>query len=543
MDAGVAMSHAQRNTFHEEIGVPDQTFTATVRRQARDIPDRVALITPAKNWTYAELDEASNRVAQGLLALGIKAGDRVGCLTKHTAECVLLTLAALKLGAVSVPLNWRLAGPELDYVVNQNEIGFLLVDSAFAPVLEKVNLTKVKRTLLTDGTGKEETFARWRAAHKPIDPGNEPAPDDTALQLSSSGTTGLPKSIELSHRNLLILSREGPVQTGYQGGRYAQLNALPNYHIAGMGNVFILFYQGGTSVLYPDFDPAQMIRAIAAHQITHVFLVPAMILFMLQVPGIDKADFSSLQSIAYGGSPISEKVLRDALKAFGCDFYQVYGLTETTGLVTCLPPADHVTEGPRASLLRSAGRPSTGVSVRVVDTATGRDVADGEVGEIWIRSLQNMKGYFRNPKATAEVFPLGRDQHGGWFRTGDAGYLREGYVYIHDRVKDMVISGGENIYPAEVENALAAHPAVAEAAVFGVPDDTWGEAVKACVVLRRGANATEAELVEFARTRLAHYKCPKSVDFAESLPRNPTGKLLKRVLREEYWAGRERRVG
>lgn len=525
------------------VAAQDRTFIDTLQRQTHAFPERTVLITPSKSWTYAELDAESNRIAQGLLALGIGAGDRVGCLTKHTAECALLTFAAMKLGAVCAPFNWRLAAPELDYAVGQNEIKFLLADAAFLPTLAKVNCSGVKLTLSTEGAESVPSFAQWRSHYAADDPGHEPEPDDTAVQLSSSGTTGVPKSVEITHRNLLALCDRGAAYCGYKGGRYVQLNALPNYHIAGMGTVLLLFYEGGTTVLYPDFDPAKMIAGIAEHRITHLFLVPAMILFMLQVPGVDKADFSSLQAIAYGASPISEKVLRDAIKVFGCGFYQLYGLTETTGLVTCLPADDHDPDGPRAHLLRSAGRPVHGVSVRIVDAQSGRDVPDGEVGEIRIRTRQNMKGYFRNAAATAEVFPHGRDANGGWFRTGDAGFLRDGYVFVHDRIKDMVITGGENVYPAEVENALASHPAVAEVAVIGVPDDTWGEAVKACVVLRPNATATAAEIIEFARERLAGYKCPKSVDFVDTLPRNPTGKMLKRVLREKYWAGHERRVG
>jgi len=321
-----------------------------------------------------------------------------------------------------------------------------------------------------------------------------------------------------------------------------QLNSLPNYHIAGMGVVMLLWYEGGTTVLYPEFDPATILAGVAEHGITHMFLVPAMILFLLQTPGIEAADFSSLKAIAYGASPISDKVLRDAIRVFGCGFFQLYGLTETTGLVTCLPAGDHDPDGPRAHLLRSAGRAANGAELRVVDSATGRDLADGEVGEIWIRSLQNMKGYYRNPEATGEAFPLGRDEYGGWFRSGDAGYMREGYIYVHDRIKDMVITGGENVYPAEVENVLASHPAVAEVAVIGVPDDQWGESVKACIVRKPDTTVSETEIIDFARERIAHYKCPKSIDFVDALPRNPTGKLLKRVLREQYWAGRDRRV-
>jgi fatty-acyl-CoA synthase len=221
---------------------------------------------------------------------------------------------------------------------------------------------------------------------------------------------------------------------------------------------------------------------------------------------------------------------------------QIYGMTETAGTLTALAPEDHDPDGPRAPLLRSAGKPIPGVEVRVVVPGAGRDAEDSEVGEIWVRTLQNMKGYWRNPAATADTFPFGRDAHGGWLRTGDAGYLKDGYLYIHDRIKDMIISGGENIYPAEVENALASHPAVADYAVIGVPDERWGEAVKACVTLKPGVTATAEEIIRHTRERLAHYKCPKTVDIMEALPRNPSGKVLKRMLREPYWKSAARQV-
>jgi fatty-acyl-CoA synthase len=314
------------------------------------------------------------------------------------------------------------------------------------------------------------------------------------------------------------------------------LNALPTYHIAGVGVALLTASKGGASVLYPDFDPAGVIAAIAEHRITHSFLVPAMIQFMLQVPGVEKGDYSSLKGISYGASPITEQVLIGAMRTFKCRFMQVYGLTETTGAITCLPPEDHDPEGPRKHLLRSAGKPIEGVELRVVDPATGADCPEGWVGEVWIRSAQNMKGYWANKRATADAYA------GDWIRSGDAGYLREGYVYMHDRIKDMVVSGGENIYPAEVENVLMQHPAVADGAVIGVPDEQWGEAVKACVVRKAGATATEKEIIDFMRGRIAHFKCPKSVDFVAAIPRNPTGKILKRVLREQYWKDKTRRV-
>ena len=303
-----------------------------------------------------------------------------------------------------------------------------------------------------------------------------------------------------------------------------------------MGVGLLTATRGGMSVLYPDFDPDKAIAAIAEHRITHAFLVPAMIQFMLQAPGAQASDYSSLKGISYGASPISEKVLVEALRTFKCDFMQVYGLTETTGAITLLPPGDHDPNGPKRELLRSAGKPIEGVELRVVDPAGEKDCAEGKVGEVWIRSLQNMKGYWGNDRATQAAFV------GGWFRSGDAGYLRNGYLFLHDRIKDMINSGGENIYPAEVENVLMLHPALADGAVIGVPDEQWGEAVKACVVLKPGARASAAEIIEFMRARIAHFKCPKSVDFLEAIPRNPTGKILKRVLREPYWRGRERRI-
>jgi long-chain acyl-CoA synthetase len=287
-----------------------------------------------------------------------------------------------------------------------------------------------------------------------------------------------------------------------------------------------------------DVDPAEILRVIPAHGITNAFMVPAVIQFLLVTPGVDDTDFSSLRTLVYGASPITDKVLIAGMETFGCEFIQVYGLTETTGAITQLDGADH-DPGHRPQLLRSCGRPYPWVEMRVVDSATGEDVPVGRVGELWTRSHQNMAGYWNNPDATAQAITPD-----GWFKTGDAGFMdADGFVFLHDRVKDMIVSGGENVYPAEVENVLMKHPAVADVAVIGVPDERWGEAVKAIVVKAAGADIDEADIIAFARESLAGYKLPKSVDFAEVLPRNPSGKLLKRELREPYWAGVERRIG
>jgi acyl-CoA synthetase (AMP-forming)/AMP-acid ligase II len=499
------------------------TILDAIGRHARERGAERVYWTPQRVWTFADLWTASARAATALAKHGVGPGDRVACLTKHTAQCVALVLAACRLGAVCMPVNWRLAPPEIDFIVKDGRARFTMADQAFA--------AQAKANLVT------EEFAGWASAFAPMETWAAPSMDTTALQLYSSGTTGLPKGVEITHGNLASSMMSVTAKAiGYHGAPDVMLNLLPTYHIAGVGVGLLTATHGGMSVLYPDFDPAKAIDAIAEHRITHVFLVPAMIQFMLQVPGAKTADFSTLKGISYGASPISDQVLVAAMQTFKCDFMQVYGLTETTGAITLLPPEDHDPEGPKRDLLRSAGKAIEGTTLRVVDPATGKDLPEGRVGEVWIRSAQNMKGYWGNDKATRAAFS------GEWFRSGDAGYLKGPYLFLHDRMKDMIISGGENIYPAEVENVLMQHPAIADGAVIGVPDEQWGEAVKACVALKPGAKASAAEIIEFMRARIAHFKCPKTIDYLETIPRNPTGKILKRVLREPYWKGRERRI-
>jgi acyl-CoA synthetase (AMP-forming)/AMP-acid ligase II len=519
----------------------DRDLNAMLRRLAATQPDLVAFRTPERTWTFAQVHQTACRIGNALRAEGIGPGERVACLTRHVVETTLLVLGAASVGAVCMPVNWRLSADEARFILDNGQARLLITDALFADTAHRAAPASLVRMLGIDTCEGLRGFADWYLAHPADDPGLEPDPDDTALQLYSSGTTGLPKGVELSHRNLCLNTEETGAQLGFDGPQHVMFNALPPFHIAGVGFTLLTLGRGGQSVCMPEFDPPRIVAAIGEHRITHLFLVPAMILAMIQTPGAERGDYASLQSISYGAAPISESVLVAATRLFGCGFMQLYGLTETTGAIVYLPPEDHDPDGPRKHLMRSAGRAGRLVGLRIVD-GSGHDCADGEVGEVWIRSPQNMRGYWGNPQATAAAFPEGRDAQGGWFRTGDAGYLREGYLFIHDRIKDMVISGGENIYPAEVENALMKHPAVADCAVIGVPDTRWGEAVKACVVLRAGASAGEREIIDFMRERIAHYKCPKSVDFMAALPRNPSGKLLKYVLRQPYWAGRERGV-
>jgi acyl-CoA synthetase (AMP-forming)/AMP-acid ligase II len=513
------------------------------RRQARERPDAVAWSAPGRDWTFAEVERLTNRVAQGLRALGVGRADRVACLTRHQPECAILALAAQKIGAVCMPVNWRLAAPEVRYILQDGEARFLMADTEFAALVAGLQAPGLRMIVATRAGGDLPALEAWAAERPDVDPGFVPGPDDAALQLYSSGTTGLPKGVELSHRAMAHSHLNGVSQEwAYDPRVHVNLNVLPAFHIAGAGVALMTHAFGGRSVTMPDFDPKAVLDAMERERVTHLFLVPAMIQFLLQVPGIETRDLSSLKMISYGASPISDRVLTDAMRVFGCDFLQVYGLTETCGAVTALRAADHATEGPRAALLRSAGLPMTDVELRIVRPGTREDCDEDEVGELWIRSPKNMTGYWRKPQATDEAFEPGAPGEPPWLRTGDAGYLRGGYLFLHDRLKDMIVSGGENIYPAEVENALMPHPAVADVAVIGVPDPTWGEAVKAVVVLKPGATADAAALIAFSRARIAHYKCPKSVDIVDAIPRNPSGKILKRVLREPYWAGRDRRI-
>ena len=513
-----------------------------VRVHGVDRAESIALIQDDRTQTWAELLERSSRVAQGLAASGVGAADRVAFLDKNGIEHFEVFFGAAMLNAVCVDVNWRLAAPEVQFIVDDADAKVLVVGPDFVPILDQIagSLPKVEQFVVIGGHPEHESYDDWVARHEPVDPGGEGAADDIAFQLYSSGTTGRPKGVMLSNDNffgLLPLAKE----IWELDGDAVNLVAMPLFHIGGGGWAIAGMYEGCTSVIFRELDPAALITTLVERKVTHAFLVPAVLQFMLMVPGVAEADYSNLKVFVYGASPISEEVLAACVEMFQpCKFWQAYGLTETTGAVVNLPPDDHDPTGPNRHRLRSCGVAGPGVELRIVGDE-GETLGPDEVGEIWIRSRQNMVGYWHLPEETAKALT-----DDGWFKSGDAGYLdADGYLYIHDRVKDMIVSGGENVYPAEVENVLMKHPAIADVAVIGVPHEKWGETAKAIVVIADGHSAdddTAAEIIAFAKTQLATFKCPTSVDYTDMLPRNPSGKILKKDLREPYWEGHSRRV-
>lgn len=515
------------------------TVADILRVHGRGRSDQDALILGDRRLRWGELLDRAERVANGLGAHGVRAQDRVAFLDKNGIEHFELFFGAAFLNAVSVDVNWRLAPSEVAYIVEDAQARVLVVGAEFVSVLDEI-ADELSPDLLVLVIGGHERFGDWDtwvASHEPVDPAARSEARDVTMQLYSSGTTGRPKGVMLTNANFFALL---PAARGLWGLAETSRNliAMPLFHIGGGGWALAGMYEGCVSVVLRDLDPAGVIELISRERITHAFLVPAVMQFMLAVPAAQSADLSSLSVVVYGASPISEAVLAESVAVFGCDLWQAYGLTETTGAVVNLPPADHDPDGPHRHRLRSCGVAGPGVEIRIADPDTGAEVEVGEVGEIWLRSAQVMAGYWHLDDETARVITVD-----GWFRSGDAGYLDgDGYLYIHDRVKDMIVSGGENVYPAEVENALMAHPEVVDVAVIGVPHERWGETPKALVVRRPGAQVSPEALIEHCRARLARFKCPTSVDWVESLPRNPSGKVLKKDLRAPFWKGRDRSV-
>ncbi len=497
---------------------------------ARRTPDKPCFLFPDGAFhSFALTNSRVNRLVSALRADGVGRGDRIAVFALDSHRYMEIVLAAMKLGAVYVPLNYRLTRPEVDVLLQRSAPVAVCYDVRYADLLAGIPEQHPGVRLfvaLDERPGERESeFDRLVASGDDVEPAVVCTDRDTIALAFTSGTTGLPKGVVQSQRMLKNITYASIVEYRAQPDdvRYC---AAPTFHISGVCGLFMGVSYGFTSLLLPQFDAAAALRFMADDQLTAVFLVPTMISSMLQLPGVADHDYERLRLITYGASSMSPALLRRAMDTFGCDFLQAFGAGTEAGLQAVLPPEDHrrALHG-KPELLASTGKPSYGVAMRIVDEDM-RDVPQGQVGEVATRSDQVMDGYLDMPEETERAF---RD---GWFRAGDMGYLdEEGYLHLHGRSKDMIIRGGENVYPVEIETVLAEHPAVAQSAVVGVPDEHWGEVVRAFVLPRTGCETTAEELAEHCGGRLARYKVPAEFVLVSELPTNASGKVLKRELR------------
>lgn len=514
-----------------------QTFADIPSAQAQKQGDAIAISFEGRDTSYAALDWQSNRIANRLLADGVVAGNRVSILSKNHDGFYALFFGTARARACFAPINCRLSAQEISFILGDAApkclfVGEELFDTAWAAVeaLEQ----KPKLIALYGDDPRFLSLETWLGDVSADAPQDRPQLSDALLQLYTSGTTGLPKGVVLTNHNYRrFLEMASSVEGfAYEDGDNV-LIVMPLFHVAGTNVSFSGLAQGSRLVLVKDFTPQGALDLLRRESIGHAFLAPAMIQMMLQLPEAKSGPYPALQSISYGASPIAEDVLRRARETFGCQFVQFYGMTESAGAGCYLSPSDHDLPGK----LTSCGKPWPSTEAAIFD-GEGRRLAPGEIGEIVMRGDHVMKGYWNRADATKDTVV------DGWLHTGDVGYQDEdGYFYVHDRIKDMIVSGGENVYPAEVESAIMGCPGVADVAVIGVPDETWGESVKALVVPMAGETVEAQDVIAWAKQRIAGYKCPKSIDFIDVLPRNPSGKVLRRELRTPYWEGRDRAVG
>ena len=504
--------------------------------------DRTAVIFKDARLTFSQMDARVNRLSHGLLSLGLTRGHKVAVLLNNSLESATAILAIPRAGMAYVSLNARHSAREHADVLTDSETDAVIVEETFLKVLEPVlpAVPSLKHTIVVGARQPGRLTYDELVQNQP-----ETVPDvevdydeDIERIQYTSGTTGRPKGVVWTYRvgyNVLtstLVNMDQPI-----GPDTVNLNIGPLTHAAGL-MMMVYYCRGAVNVILPAFDERNILETIERERVTSVLLIPTMLYRLLMFPDLKSYDLNSVNRIWYGTAPMAVERLKQGIEVFGHVFRQNYGMTEIAQPITFLGPEDHRVEGTEAELKRlsSAGKPAMGVEVRVVDES-GKDVAPGEIGEILLRSNKLMKGYWKMPEETAEAF------EGGWFHTRDMGTVDEdGYVYIMDRKSDMIISGGFNIYPREVEDVIMAHPGVAETAVIGVPDDLWGEAVKAMVVPKQGVELTEGEIVQHCKENLASYKKPKSVAFINEIPKNLYGKVDRRALKEPFWKDLDRKV-
>lgn len=501
-------------------------------------PDSPAIVGDSAVRTWRQTRERVARLAGGLRALGVQTGDRVAVLAPNHPDYLEAYLALAWLGAAVVPLNTRLAAPELRFQLEDAGARLWLVDGSLLARADEV-APGVERLVIGDGAeaagGSGRSLPALAAAGPALEDPVTLPPGHMLGIFYTGGTTGLPRGVILTHENMLANSLHVAAAVGYAQSDI-HLHAAPIFHLADLGATWALMLSGGAHAFLPRFSPEAFLETVERQRITTTLLAPVMLTAVVRCPEVEGRDLRSWRLLHYGGAPIAEETLARAAALLPCGLLQGYGQTEATQMVCLMTPADHRAAVARPALLRSCGRPVPGVQVRVADER-GRAVGPGETGEVILRGPTVMEGYWKRPAETAEAL------RGGWLHTGDLATVdADGFVYLLDRKKDMIISGGENVYSVEVENALASHPAVLEAAVIAVPDDTWGERVHAVVVLAPGRSATPEELERHCRARIGGYKVPRSVEFRDALPRTPAGKVQKAALRGPHWQGRQRQV-
>jgi acyl-CoA synthetase (AMP-forming)/AMP-acid ligase II len=512
-----------------------------LRRDAKLFSQKVGLIDSGESFTYSQLNNRANRLAHALSGLGMKRGDRIAFMGNNCHQFVEYYFALAKSGFVSIPVNARFSSDEASYIINHSEsIALIYTKELEATVAKMRKTTPGLRKVISTGQGDDTILSYEKMLNEASDgePKHEVNPDEVAMVMYTSGATGLPKGVITTQCNIMANTNTMVLETRIVP-EDTNLLVMPLYHNGGLWPTMSMVYRGGTNILLPHFDLEVMLKTIEERKVTFLNVVPTMLLRMVSLPNLSAYNLESLRLIMYAGAPIPLEQLKNAMRILGPHrFYNSLGCTEASGNLLSFPTTEHALEGPKASKLGSVGKDAMGVEIEIVDER-GNQMPTGKIGEIIGRGDNITKGYWKMPEETAEVY---RD---GWFHTGDIGYRDEdGYVYVVDRKKDIIISGGENVASREVEEVLYQHPAVQEASVIGVPDEEWGESVKAVVVLKSDFKETvgEADLIEFCKTKLAGYKKPKSIDFVGELPKNAAGKIDKAQLKRFYKKEVRRRV-
>ena len=523
-----------RNILRELSQYKIGTFAHIIHRHALLYPDKEAFVYGSERITFSEFNARVNSLVHALQTMGVKKGDTIGILSWNCLGYVEVYGAAMKGGFIASPFNTRLKERELEYLINYSEADTIFVGPELIDIANQLRprLSKVKNFISFEASVPDMIYHHDLLTSYPnAEPDVQVDEDDPVGVIYTSGTTGVPRGALYTHRCLIDDSTTLAMDMNLYPG-HKRILITPLFHIAGNTHFRSTLYIGGCNIIMKFFDAAATLQTIQDEQATHMDIVPTHLAAMLNVPDLNKYDISSLKFMWYGASPMPLEVLKKGMKVFGPIFAQGYGQSETGPAISHMSKEDHnVLDRPEREQkkLMSAGRPDIGVQVRILDDE-GNDVEPGEVGEITVRSKHIMVEYWHKPDETKEILI------NGWIHTGDMGYYDdEGYIYIADRKKDMIISGGENVYPREVEEVLYQHPAIQEAAVIGIPDPYWVEKVHAVVATRKGASTTPEELIAFCKKHLAGYKAPKTIEFVDSLPKNPAGKILKRELREKYW--------